>query len=77
MPRLKSLSGAEVKRILERHGFELVRQRGSHMILRLNQAHGDSRTVPVPTHSEIAPGTLRSIIDLSGLSSDLFSHRTR
>ena len=33
---------------------------------------GDSATVPVPNHREIAKGTLKSIITLSGLDSQLF-----
>ncbi len=77
MPKLRSLSGADVRRILERNGFQLIRQRGSHLIMKRVLPAGDSRTVPVPAHSEIAPGTLRSIIDLSGLAPELFAHRRR
>ena len=40
--------------------------------MRLNLAGGDSRTVPVPNYREIAKGTLKSIIELSGLKEALF-----
>jgi predicted RNA binding protein YcfA (HicA-like mRNA interferase family) len=33
VPKLRRLSGAEARAILENHGFALARQTGSHMIL--------------------------------------------
>jgi predicted RNA binding protein YcfA (HicA-like mRNA interferase family) len=65
------LSAAQVRRILEAHGFEEVRRRGSHISMR-RQVGGESRTVVVPDHREIAIGTLVGIIRQSGLSRDLF-----
>jgi predicted RNA binding protein YcfA (HicA-like mRNA interferase family) len=58
------LSAHEVCRILQQHGFVVVRQKGSHIILR-KQLPERGITVPVPSHSEIAKGTLKSIIDQS------------
>jgi len=49
---------------LERAGFAFRSQRGSHRKLR----HADGRTVIVPMHRELAPGTLRSILRQAGLS---------
>jgi len=72
MPKLRPLSADEVCRILRQHGFVRVRQAGSHIIMRLNLPEHDSRTVPVPNHREIAKGTLKSIIELSGLDENLF-----
>jgi predicted RNA binding protein YcfA (HicA-like mRNA interferase family) len=60
------LSGAEVCGILARHGFALVRQRSSHLIMQRTEA-GATTTVPVPNHSEVKIGTLRSIIRQSGI----------
>ena len=57
-PALPVVSGRETARALERVGFEQVRQRGSYLKLR----RGDGRTVIVPLHRELAPGTLRSIL---------------
>jgi predicted RNA binding protein YcfA (HicA-like mRNA interferase family) len=34
MPKLRVLSASEVCKILEKHGFERVRQSGSHIIMR-------------------------------------------
>ena len=49
-----------------RHGFEMVRQRGSHVVMQRTLS-GSTITVPVPAHDEIKLGTLQSIIRQSGL----------
>jgi len=66
VPKLPVLSGAEVCRILEAHGFTRVRQRGSHIIMQ-RRTDTSTVTVPVPDHKEIRIGTLRSIIRQSML----------
>jgi predicted RNA binding protein YcfA (HicA-like mRNA interferase family) len=71
MPKLGVFSAREVCRILQAHGFQKVRQAGSHVIMQ-NRMGNDTRTVPVPNHSEIARGTLKSVIHLSGLDVSLF-----
>ena len=72
MPKLRPLSATEVGKILMDHGFERVRQSGSHIIFRREIPDGDSATVPVPNKREIPKGTLKSIIGLSGLDEVLF-----
>ncbi len=64
--KLRILSGREVCAILERHGFALVRQRGSHMVLQRGTLDS-TITVPVPDHHEVRIGTLQSIIRQSGV----------
>ena len=71
MGRLRVLSGSEVCKILEGHGFVAVRQRGSHRMMQL-QAEGTTITVPVPLHDPLRRGTLQSIIRQSGLEKALF-----
>ncbi len=71
MPRLRVLSGREAARILEDHGFVLVRQRGSHLIMQLRLADS-TITVPVPDHRELRRGTLQSIIRQCRLPRALF-----
>lgn len=71
LPKLRVLSGREVCRILEDHGFVIVRQRGSHIVMQKRSGEG-TITVPVPDHREVRPGTLRSIIRQSGLPRSLF-----
>ena len=71
MGRLRVFSGREVCKILGDHGFEVVRQRGSHIVLQ-QRIGGTTVTVPVPDHPEIKVGTLASIIRQSGLPRSLF-----
>lgn len=65
MPKLPVLSGRELIRLLQKAGFEVVRQKGSHVSL----AKGEFRTV-VPLHDKLARGTLRDILNQWGLSRD-------
>jgi len=64
------LSAAEVTRVLRRHGFILAGQKGSHQKWR----HPGGQQVIVPWHGSkpIPIGTLKSIIDGSGLHVDDF-----
>ena len=69
---MRTLSGREVCAILKKHGFEQVRQRGSHIIMQ-KQVPGSTITVPVPDHKELRVGTLMSIIRQSGLERSAFA----
>ena len=66
MGRLRVLSGKAVCRILSRHGFIEVRQRGSHIVMQCKKPD-TTITVPVPNHAELRIGTLQSIIRQSGI----------
>jgi len=69
--KLKILSGQEICEILSGHGFEIVRQRGSHIVMQ-KKSGTSTITVPVPNHREIKTGTLKSIIRQSKLPSSEF-----
>lgn len=71
MGKLSVLSGQEICEILSRHGFETVRQRGSHIVMQ-KKSGTSTITVPVPNHKEIKIGTLKSIIRQSKLSPSEF-----
>ncbi|MBI4331413.1 MAG: type II toxin-antitoxin system HicA family toxin [Chloroflexi bacterium] len=64
-PKLPVLSGDEVVRLLKREGFDVVRQKGSHVSLQ----KGSYKTV-VPLHEELAKGTLLGILKQSGLTKE-------
>jgi predicted RNA binding protein YcfA (HicA-like mRNA interferase family) len=66
MGRLRVLSGREVCRILQQHGFVEVRRRGSPVVMQRRTDAG-SVTVPIPDPRELATGTLLSIIRQSGV----------
>jgi predicted RNA binding protein YcfA (HicA-like mRNA interferase family) len=69
MPALPTVSGREAVKIFARDGWQLVRQRGSHMIL---VKTGRVATLSVPDHRELAKGTLRSLLRSSDLTVDEF-----
>jgi predicted RNA binding protein YcfA (HicA-like mRNA interferase family) len=61
-------SGKFVVAILTRKcGFSFVSQHGSHIKLRRGV-----RTTIVPLHKELAPGTLKSVLHLAGISKEDF-----
>jgi predicted RNA binding protein YcfA (HicA-like mRNA interferase family) len=63
----RDVNGADAVRALNRLGFEKRRQTGSHVILRR-----DTRTVVVPMHRPIKPGTLRGLIEQAGVTVETF-----
>ena len=71
MAKLRILSGREVCRILAQHGYEEIRQRGSHIIMQ-KKTEDSTITIPVPNHKEIRAGTLMSIIRQSRLDRSIF-----
>ncbi len=74
MGQLPVLSSREVIAILERMGFEEVRQRGSHKQFR----HSDGRRTTVPVHGgrDLAPLLLRQIIkDIRTTPEEFLRHR--
>lgn len=70
-PKLPRISGEEVIRILQRLDFVVVRQRGSHVILKKQTSEGEIGCV-VPLHRELAIGTLRSILHQARVTPDEF-----
>ena len=65
MPKLPVLSGQELVRLLEQVGFEQVRQRGSHVVMR----RAGSGCV-VPLHKEVKTGTHAGILRHAGRTAD-------
>lgn len=71
MPTLPVLSGHETVKILSKAGFEVRRQKGSHIIL-VKETQDSKRAVVVPNHAEIDRGTLVEIIRQAGLKREEF-----
>ena len=67
--RLPLVSADDVVRALEGNGFAVISQRGSHIKVRNAQT---GRVAVVPNHSEIARGTLHSILLQAGLTRERF-----
>ena len=69
MSGLPQLSGRECVAILEQVGFYVVRQKGSHLVVRRDEPFSQ---VVVPDHKQLDRGTLRAIIRQAGMSVDAF-----
>ena len=65
MPKLPSASGKKIIKSLNKIGFIIVRQKGSHVFMQ----RGDS-TVTVPSNNPVKKSTLRSILNQAGVSID-------
>ena len=70
MARLPAVSGRQAVAAFEKAGFEVRRQRGSHIIL---VKPGLPATISVPDHRQLKPGTLRALIRKAGLTVDQFT----
>jgi predicted RNA binding protein YcfA (HicA-like mRNA interferase family) len=70
MPRLPVLKASELVCVLEKAGFQVVRQKGSHVRMK----HPDGRVVTVPIHSgqDIGRGLLRKVLRDAELTRDEF-----
>jgi predicted RNA binding protein YcfA (HicA-like mRNA interferase family) len=70
MPKLPVLKARELIRALKKAGFQVVRQKGSHVRLK----HPDGRVVTIPVHSgrDIGRGLLRKVIRDAELTRDEF-----
>ena len=67
MAELPRISGNNAIKVFESLGFKVVRQKGSHVVLRK-----DDRGCVIPVHKELAIGTLRSVIKQAGITADEF-----
>ena len=68
----RDLSGIELARMLEKYGYHITRQTGSHIRLTTEQ-HGEHH-LTIPLHKELRVGTLSAVLadigDHFGLSRD-------
>lgn len=70
MSRLRPARPAQVASVLEKAGFVLIRQSGSHAVFR----HPDGRWTTVPQHrgKDLGKGILRKILKDAGWSVEEF-----
>jgi predicted RNA binding protein YcfA (HicA-like mRNA interferase family) len=64
VPELRKISGEKAIHVLTKLGFERIRQRGDHVILKRRMPEGEVGCV-VPLHRELKIGTLRGILKTS------------
>lgn len=69
MSKLPQISGDEAVKVFEKLGWELSRQRGSHMIMTKS---GSIYTLSIPKKRVLAPGLLRDLIKKADILVDDF-----
>ena len=75
MPKLRKLSGEETIKLLEQLGFNRIRQRGSHVIIKKYTSIGNVGCV-VPLHKELKIGTLLGILKQAKIDPEEFASLT-
>ena len=73
--KLKPYSYRQIIKTLSKLGFKVIRQKGSHIVLKGFYKEME-RTVVVPKHKEIAIGTLRGILFQAGVTVEEFVNLT-
>ena len=68
MPKFPGLSGADIVRALEKLGFVIARQSGSHILMKR-----DNQGCVIPNHKEVKIGTVNCILRQAGVSAQEFS----
>ena len=75
MSTLPLISGRGAVAAFRRIGYEIDRQKGSHIILR--HPSPPFRRLTVPDHRELAKGTLRALIREAGIRVEEFASLVR
>ncbi len=74
MPPVPILRPHEVVKAFQHLGWEVARQRGSHIIL---VKAGHIATLSIPNHPTVSRGTLRALLARAGINVDEFLAATR
>ncbi len=69
MTKVPLLPARKVINALNRLGFSVDHQKGSHIVLKNLD---ETRTIVVPDHPELDRGTLKSILKQAGIDIDTF-----
>jgi len=71
LPKIPPIDSNRLIKILERQGFKVIRQKGSHVIL----INDEKTRIVLPMHpgKDLKPGLTRAILREAGLSRERFS----
>jgi predicted RNA binding protein YcfA (HicA-like mRNA interferase family) len=67
MPKFPGLSGSDIIKALQKLGFNVIRQSGSHIVLKRNGIG-----CVVPNHKEVKVGTVNGLLRQAGISAKEF-----
>ncbi len=69
MPKLPTVSATKVIRAASKLGYEFIRQKGSHIILK----NREEKLLVIPNKQALKKGTLLQIIRTMGITKEEFS----
>ena len=69
MPKLPQVSGDDAVKVFQKLGWELSRQRGTHMVMTKS---GSIYSLSIPKKRVLAPGLLKDLIRKADISVDDF-----
>jgi len=69
MPKFPGLSGADIVSALQKLGFVIARQSGSHIVMKRN-----GQGCVVPNHKEVKVGTVNGVLRQAGVSAQEFQN---
>lgn len=61
MPKIPITSGRKLVKVFESIGYEVVRQKGSHIRL-INKENPNLPPITIPDHKEVSIGVMRKLI---------------
>jgi len=67
MPKFPGLSGSDIIKSLQKLGFNVIRQSGSHIVLKRNGIG-----CVVPNHKEVKVGSVNGLLRQAGISAKEF-----
>jgi len=70
LTKLPQISGKKLIKILQKVGFIVVTQKGSH--IKLRKLKPTRKTIIIPNHKIIRPGTLRNILKIAEIDKKEF-----
>jgi len=70
LPKIPPISPNKIVKILEKEGFKVIRQKGSHVIM----INSRKTRIVIPVHpgKDIKPGLIRAILREAGISREKF-----
>jgi len=70
LPKIPPIDSNQLIKILERQGFKVIRQKGSHIIL----INDEKNRIVIPMHpgKDLKPGLTRAILREAGISREKF-----
>jgi predicted RNA binding protein YcfA (HicA-like mRNA interferase family) len=70
LPKIPPIGPNKLVKILEKEGFKVIRQKGSHVIM----INSKKNRIVIPVHpgKDIKPGLIRAILREAGISREKF-----